>query len=108
MFTTAFLKGLGERAIKTFAQALVGFIAAGATGILDVDWKSALSVAALATVASLLTSLGNADFTAGAVLPVASEVPNQAEDEPDPADDSADEANQAAGETDPGEPAPAA
>lgn len=68
MFTIAFWKGLVERAIKTFAQALVAVIGTGALGILDVDWASALSVAALATVASALTSIGNADFTAGTII----------------------------------------
>lgn len=65
MFTLAFWKGAGERAIKTFAQALVAVIGTGALGILDVDWASALSVAGLATIVSVLTSIGNADFTAG-------------------------------------------
>ncbi|KAB1647460.1 holin [Pseudoclavibacter sp. CFCC 14310] len=67
MLTLAFWKGLGERAIKTFAQALVAVIGTGALGILDVDWLSALSVAGLATLVSVLTSVGNADFTAGVV-----------------------------------------
>ena len=109
MFSIAFLKGLGERAIKTFAQALAAFIAAGATGILDIDWKTALSVAGLATVASILTSLGNADFTAGDSAPVATIEP-VVDDSPDDGEDvnqAADEVDPAA-EPDPGEPAPAA
>lgn len=65
IFTLAFLKGAGERAVKTFAQTLAGLLAAGQLGILDVDWTSVLSVAGLTAVASLLTSVGNADFTAG-------------------------------------------
>lgn len=72
IFTLAFFKGLGERAIKTFAQALVAVIGAGTVGILDVDWTEALSVAALAALVSALTSIGNADFVAGklpSVLP---------------------------------------
>lgn len=60
-----FWQGAGERALKTFAQALAAVIGAGAVGIMDVDWPQALSVAALATALSLLTSIGNADFTAG-------------------------------------------
>ena len=64
--TSAFWQGAGERAVKTFAQALLGVLMSGATGILDVDWVAALSVAALATVVSLLTSLATPDFTAGA------------------------------------------
>ena len=65
MLTKAFWKGAGERAVKTFAQALVAVIGVGAVGLLDVDWRGALSAATLATVISLLTSIGNADFTAG-------------------------------------------
>ena len=64
--TPEFWQGAGERAVKTFAQALLGVLMSGATGLLDVDWVAALSVAALATVVSLLTSLATPDFTAGA------------------------------------------
>lgn len=65
MLTKAFWKGAGERALKTFAQSLVAVIGVDAVGLLDVDWLGALSAATLATVISLLTSIGNADFTAG-------------------------------------------
>lgn len=64
--TPEFWRGAAERAIKTFAQALLGVLTGGATGVLDVDWVAALSVAALATVVSLLTSLATPDFTSGA------------------------------------------
>lgn len=66
IFTIAFLKGAGERAVKTFAQTLVALIGAGQLGVLDVDWVNALSIAGLAAIASVLTSIGNADFTSGA------------------------------------------
>lgn len=66
LWTAAFWRGATERAIKTFAQALVAVIGVGAVGLLDVDWIGAVSAALLATVVSLLTSIGNADFTAGA------------------------------------------
>lgn len=65
MLTIAFWKGAGERAIKTAAQTLLAVIGTGTLGILDVDWLQALSVTALATIASVLTSIGNAGFTAG-------------------------------------------
>lgn len=65
IFTLAFLKGAAERSIKTFAQVLAAVIGAGQLGVLDVDWTNSLSIAGLAAVASLLTSIGNADFTAG-------------------------------------------
>ena len=64
--TRAFWQGAGERAVKTFAQALLGVLMSGATGILDVDWVVALSIATLATAVSLLTSLATPDFPAGA------------------------------------------
>ena len=65
IWSSAFWRGAAERAVKTFAQALVAVIGVGAVGLLDVDWLGALSSATLATVVSLLTSIGNADFTAG-------------------------------------------
>lgn len=48
----------GERAVKTFAQALVAVFAAGVT-ILDVDWQQTLAIAATAAVVSLLTSIAS-------------------------------------------------
>lgn len=75
MFTVAFLKGATERAVKTFLQTFVAVVVAGlgadavgvSAGLLDVSWLDALSVSALATIMSLATSAGNADFTAGRV-----------------------------------------
>ena len=64
--TREFWAGTAERAIKTFAQALLGVLTGGASGLLDVDWVAALSVAGLATLGSVLTSVVNPDFTAGA------------------------------------------
>ena len=65
IWTAAFWRGAGERAIKTVCQTLIAVIGVGAVGILDVDWSGAVSTAALAAVLSLLTSIGNADFVAG-------------------------------------------
>lgn len=65
MLNANFWKGAAERAIKTFAQVLVGYFVVGTTGLIGFDWATSLSVAGAATVASLLTSIGNADFTAG-------------------------------------------
>lgn len=65
LFTKAFWKGAAERALKTFAQTLVGFFVVGTTGLIGFDWATCLSIAGAATLASLLTSVGNADFTAG-------------------------------------------
>ena len=71
--TKAFWRGAAERAIKTFFQTLVAVIgvqvgtgAVGITaGVEAVAWLPALSIALLATLLSVATSIGNADFTAG-------------------------------------------
>lgn len=65
IWTKAFWKGAAERGIKTIAQSLAAVIAVGSTGLLDVDWLSALSIAGAAGLASLLTSIASADFVAG-------------------------------------------
>lgn len=58
--TKEFWSATAERAIKTFAQTLLGVWTASATTPLDIDWKNALLTAAFATVASVLTSLVSA------------------------------------------------
>jgi hypothetical protein len=47
----------GERAYKTFAQASLAAIGTGATGLIEVDWLTVLSVSGLATAMSVLTSI---------------------------------------------------
>lgn len=56
VFTVQWVKAAGVRAIKTFAQAAIALIPAAAM-ITDVDWKTVLGTAALAAVASMLTSV---------------------------------------------------
>ena len=56
VFTVQWVKAAGIRAIKTFAQAAIALLPAAAM-ITDVDWKTVLGTAALAAVASLLTSV---------------------------------------------------
>lgn len=52
-----FIKDLVERAIKTFAQVMLGFIGVEGVAFGDIDWLRALSVAGVATLASVLTSV---------------------------------------------------
>ena len=51
-----FVKALLIRAIRTGAQVLLGFITVG-TALSDIDWLTALSVTAVAMIASCLTSI---------------------------------------------------
>lgn len=51
------LKAAGIRAIRTFFQAFGAGILVGA-GIKDIDWLSICSVAFVAAIASMCTSLG--------------------------------------------------
>ena len=46
-----------DRAVSTVAQAGVATLTAGVTGILDIDWVQAASVAGLAGAVSVLTSV---------------------------------------------------
>jgi hypothetical protein len=82
IWTVAFWKGAGERALKTFFEVFVPttIVALGATaeGVLDAwtaPWLAALQTGfglALGAVAiSVLISLGNANFTAGGEVPEA-------------------------------------
>lgn len=54
-----FAEAAGERAVKTFAQALLALLGADTTGIVHAAWTTALSVAGMAAVLSLLTSLAS-------------------------------------------------
>ena len=65
MFTKKFWKDAGERAVKTGAQSAVSVLGANATGLLDADWLTVASVAGLAAVVSLLTSIGSGAVTDG-------------------------------------------
>ena len=57
MFTIKFWKDAGERAIRTAAQALLALWATDVSGVLEVDWVQAGSVAALAALTSVLMSI---------------------------------------------------
>jgi hypothetical protein len=57
MFTVRFWKDAAERAIRTAAQALLALWATDVSGVLEVDWLQAGSVAALAALMSVLMSI---------------------------------------------------
>ncbi len=57
MYTITFWKDAAERAIRTAAQALLALWATDISGVLEVDWTQAGSVAALAAVTSVLMSI---------------------------------------------------
>lgn len=58
MFTALFWKDAGERALKTFAQALLALvIVAPNTPVIGFDWPTLLLTAATSAVISLLTSI---------------------------------------------------
>ena len=71
IWTIAFWQGAGERAIKTFFQVLASLVAIDSTGIgasvglADIPWMAVLSVATMAALVSIFTSIANADFVAG-------------------------------------------
>ena len=65
LWTREFWVGAAERAVKTVAQAVVAVVGVAGTGMLSVDWVQTLSVAAAAGLASVLTSIADADRVAG-------------------------------------------
>lgn len=82
MRTRRFWVDAAERAIRTFAQALIGAITAGLVVTDVAAWGEALLASAVAALISLLTSVaasGVGDPVSPSLLPVAPEV--------DPADE---------------------
>lgn len=59
-----FWVGVADRAIKTLAQTLVALIGTSAVAIHALDWPMILSVAATATLLSVLTSVATPDTAA--------------------------------------------
>ena len=56
MFSAAWAKDAFERAARTFAQGVLGFLVVDA-GFADIDWANAASVSGVAALASLLMSV---------------------------------------------------
>lgn len=51
------LKAAGIRAVKTMAQTAVGMLSGDMLGVMEADWIAVASVAAMAGIVSLLTSV---------------------------------------------------
>ena len=82
MRSKAFWIDAGERAVRTFAQALIGAITAGLVVTDAAQWKAAGIAAAVAALVSLLTSVaasGVGDQSTPSLLPTV--------EQPDPNDD---------------------
>lgn len=60
MFSKLFILDAAERAVKTIAQTIVAtLLASEAIGLFDANWGDIFSVAGLAGVVSLLTSIAS-------------------------------------------------
>lgn len=59
MLTKAFALATLERAVKTFAQGLAALLVADGTDLLTTNWGDRLSVAGMAAVVSVLTSVAS-------------------------------------------------
>lgn len=60
MLTRSFWKDALERAVKTFAQAAAALLTADGIGLTDANWVQIASVAGMAAVVSILTSVASA------------------------------------------------
>ena len=59
MWSKVFWQDSAERAIKTFTQVVATFLVAGTTGFMDVDWVQIVSLAGVAALLSVLTSVAS-------------------------------------------------
>lgn len=57
--TVQFARELLERAIKTFAQTLVAALGVGATDFVSMPWMKGLTLAGVAALLSVLTSIAS-------------------------------------------------
>lgn len=62
MFDQRFWIATAERAIKTFAQALIALIGTQMVNIVSLDWPQMLGASATAALVSVLTSIVSANF----------------------------------------------
>ena len=59
MFGQYFWRSTGERAVKTFAQALAAVLVTSGATLLSAGWKVALATAGMAALVSVLTSVAS-------------------------------------------------
>jgi hypothetical protein len=60
MFTLTWLKDAAERALKTFAQSLLGVLTLGGVDVVHLNWGDTFALAGTATAISILTSVVSA------------------------------------------------
>jgi hypothetical protein len=63
MFTASFWQDTFVRAVKTFAQALAALLVADGTDLLNTVWADRLSVAGMAALVSVLTTIASSATT---------------------------------------------
>jgi len=51
-------KAVGIRAVRTFAQGMLGALGTTAVGVTEIDWVGAASIGATAAIVSVLMALG--------------------------------------------------
>lgn len=71
--TKTFVKDLIERAVKTFAEVLGGFVVVGKL-ITEIDWSTALQVSSTATLGAVLLSLASFKFSGNGTASLVSDV----------------------------------
>lgn len=72
--TKLFWMDAAERGVKTVAQAMVALLTSGVVGLLNVPWTTDLSIAGLAGLISILTSVASAGSGNSASLVVDAKV----------------------------------
>ncbi|MFF2522420.1 holin [Streptomyces liangshanensis] len=65
MFTKAFWKATGERAVRTGAQALIATLGLDTLGVIHADWGDGLSLAGGAALLAVLTGIATSGGTEG-------------------------------------------
>lgn len=63
IYSRTFWQATAERGIKTIAQAAGAMLVANGTGLLNTDWLGIVSVAGMAGLVSVLTSIGSDALT---------------------------------------------